>query len=190
MVRRNGGVKPKTSVYIATSLDGYIARTDGSLDWLDKANTTVTKGEDCGFKDFMDSIDVLVMGRKTFEKVLSFGTWGYGNTPVIVLSSNPLSFPDTIPESVTHSSESPRALLQRLSDEDVHHIYVDGGNTIQRFLAEGLIDEITVTTIPVILGSGISLFGSLDQDIHLNHLHTTTFEFGFVQTTYSVENNR
>ena len=176
----------KVSVYIATSLDGFIARNDGELDWLDEAKSVVPDGEDCGFKAYMDSVDMLIMGRKTYEKVLSFGEWPYGRTPVVVLSHNPISFPSNIPDSVTHSSEPPRNLLSRLSDEGSEHVYVDGGITIQGFLSEGLVDEITVTVIPVILGGGIPLFGPMENDIRLTHLRTTAFDFGFVQTTYAV----
>jgi dihydrofolate reductase len=179
----------KVSVYIATSLDGFIARNDGALDWLDEANVTVPEGEDLGFHAFMDSVDTLIMGRKTYEKVLSLGEWGYGMTPVVVLSRNSISFPPSIPNTVTHSSEAPRDLLQRLSDERVEHVYVDGGITIQGFLSEGLVDEITVTVIPVILGGGIPLFGSMENEIGLTHVRTTSFDFGFVQTTYSVKKN-
>ena len=179
----------KVSVYIATSLDGFIARKDDALDWLDEANSTVPEGEDCGFQAFMASIDTLIMGRKTYEKVLSFGQWAYGETPVIVLSRNLISFPGSLPETVTHSSESPRDLLDRLSQEGVRHVYVDGGTTIQGFLSAGLINEITVTVIPVILGGGFPLFGSLDQDVPLTHVHTIAYDFGFVQTTYSVKIN-
>jgi dihydrofolate reductase len=179
----------KVSVYIATSLDGFIARKDGGLDWLDEANATVPNGEDCGFQAFIDTVDTLIMGRKTFEKVLSFGQWSYGKMPVIVLSHNPISFPSTIPNTVTHSLEQPRALYERLSGEGVKHVYVDGGNTIQGFLSAGLIDEITVTVIPVILGGGIPLFGPFGKEVNLTHLHTIAYDFGFVQTSYSVNAN-
>jgi len=178
----------KVSVYIATSLDGFIARRDGALDWLDEANTTVPDGEDCGFSAFIDSVDVLIMGRKTYEKVLSFGlAWPYGRTPVVVLSHNPIAFPSNVPDTVTHSSEPARDLVERLYDAGIEHVYVDGGSTIQGFLSEGLIDEITLTVIPVILGDGIPLFGSVERDIKLTHIRTTTYDFGFVQTTYTVK---
>jgi dihydrofolate reductase len=176
----------KVSVYVGTSLDGFIARKDGSLDWLDDANATVPEGEDCGYHAFMASVDVLIMGRKTFEQVLSFGEWSYGKTPVIVLSRSPISFPADCPDTVTHSSEPLRDLYNRLSGEGVKHVYVDGGYTIQGFLLEGLIDEITVTVIPIILGDGIPLFGSLAGDVMLTHVRTKAFDFGFVQTTYRV----
>ena len=176
----------KVSVYIATSLDGFIARKNGEIDWLDAASATIPEGEDCGFRTFMDTVDVLIMGRKTYEKVLSFGEWPYGNTPVIVLSRTPIVFPNNLLNTVTHSSEKPSALYGRLSNEGAKHLYIDGGITIQRFLAEGLIDEITITLIPVILGEGISLFGSLEDDIRLSPLGTKFYEFGFVQLHYAV----
>jgi dihydrofolate reductase len=177
----------RASVYIATSLDGFIARRDGSIDWLNEAHALVPKGEDCGFQAFMDSVDALIMGRKTYEQVLSFGEWPYGQTTVVVLSHNPISIPSHLPDTVTHSSESPHALLERLAAEGVQHVYVDGGSTIQGFLAESLIDEITITRIPVVLGDGIPLFAPTEKDIKLTHVSTTAYDFGFVQTTYLVE---
>lgn len=179
----------KVSVYIATSVDGFIARTDGAVDWLNKENAVVPEGEDCGFAAFMNSIDTLVMGRKTYEQVLSFGQWPYGQTPVVVLSHNSISFPSSLPDTVTHSAESPLDLLERLSNAGVEHVYVDGGMTIRGFLSEGLVDEITVTVIPVVLGDGIPLFGSMKNDINLAHVRTTAYDFGFVQTTYSILKN-
>jgi len=176
----------KASVYIATSLDGFIARRDGSIDWLNEANGIVPEGEDCGFMAFMDSVDTLVMGRKTYEQVLSFGQWPYGGTPVVVLSRNVIEIPSHLPDTVSFSAESPAALLDRLAAHGVKHVYIDGGSTIQSFLAESLIDEITITIIPVVLGDGIPLFAPMKKDITLTHLRTTAYEFGFVQSTYSV----
>ena len=175
------------SVFIATSLDGYIARTDGSLDWLDAANATVPAGEDCGYHAFMASVDVLVMGRKSYEKVLSLGPWLYGSKPVIVLSSRAIDIPQAMAGVVSHSSESPAQLCARLSREGVNRIYVDGGITIQRFLAAGLVHDLTITMIPVLLGSGIPLFGPLEHDIPLRHVATQSYDFGFVQVIYQTE---
>lgn len=179
----------KASVYIATSLDGFIARRDGSIDWLNEAHGLVPEGEDCGFKSFMDSVDALIMGRKTFEQVLSFGQWPYGNTPLIVLSHNPVTIPSHLPDTVSCSSEAPPALLERLSTQGINHVYVDGGSTIQGFLVESLIDEITITRIPVAIGDGIPLFGSMSKDLKLSHVGTKTYDFGFIQTTYRIEKN-
>jgi dihydrofolate reductase len=177
----------KVSVYIATSLDGYIARCDGSIDWLNEANAVVPEGEDCGFMAFMNSVDTLIMGRKTYEQVLSFGQWPYGDTPVVVLSHNSIEIPADLPDTISHSAESPSALLTRLATQGVKHVYVDGGSTIQGFLAESLIDEITLTQIPVIIGEGISLFAPQQGDITLIHLGTMSYEFGFVQSKYAVK---
>lgn len=177
---------PKVSVFVAVSLDGYIAREDGRLDWLDAANGSVPKGEDCGFADFMKTVDTLVMGRRTYEKVQTFGMWPYGETPVIVMSSRPLAFPATSEGNLSHSSETPSELHHRLHRCGVRHIYVDGADTIQRFLTDGLVDEITTTIIPVLLGSGIRLFGTTVSDLPLKLLHSNTYEFGFVQLRYAV----
>ena len=175
------------SVYIATSLDGFIAREDDSLDWLDAASENVPDGDDCGYLSFMESIDVLVMGHITFEKVMSFGKWPYGDKPVIVLSSKQLDVPDEMTDTVSHSSESPADLYERLSEDGIQRIYIDGGVTIQRFLEAGLVNDITITVIPVVLGSGKSLFGKLEEDIALSHVSTKVFDFGFVQSCYEIQ---
>ena len=177
----------KCSVFIATSLDGFIARADGSIDWLNDASAAVPKGEDCGFKAFMSTVDTLVMGRKTFEQVLTFGEWPYGDTPVVVLSHRELPLPSDLPDTVTTSQEPPKNLVARLAVEGKRHLYVDGGRTIQSFFAEGLIDELTITVIPILLGTGIPLFGPLPHDIHLKHESTQAYEFGFVQQKYCVQ---
>ena len=179
----NKAMTAKTSVFIATSLDGFIARKDGDLDWLDEANTTVTEGEDCGYAAFMDTVDILIMGRNSYEKVLSFGRWPY-EKPVIVLSRNPIDIPAEIATKVTHSSETPEALHARLSAAGAKRLYIDGGITIQRFLAADLITDLTITLIPIILGEGIPLFAPQQQDISLTHTETISYPFGFVQLKY------
>lgn len=175
-----------SSVFIATSLDGFIARKNGDLDWLDEANEIVPKGTDLGYETLMKNIDTLIMGRNTFEKVLSFGFWPYDDKPVIVLSRNKVEIPSHLSESVSGSSESPKELCKRLSSEGIKRLYIDGGYTIQQFLAEDLIDEITITTIPIILGEGIPIFNGPKRDVLLKHVKTISFDFGFVQTTYKV----
>lgn len=177
---------PKVSVFVATSLDGFIARKDGSLDWLDQANANVPSGEDGGFKAFMATVGVLVMGRNTFDKVMSFGIWPYGDTKVIVLTNKPLSIPVALSKTVSISSKTPKDLWLRLGKEGVDHIYVDGGLTIQSFLKENLVDELTVTLAPVVLGEGKFLFGPQNEDIVLRHLATKNLAGGFVQVKYAV----
>lgn len=177
---------PKVSVFIATSLDGFIARKDGSIDWLEEANATVPNGEDCGYQAFFDSVDTLLMGRKTFEKVLTFEAWPYGDKRVVVLSTQLNEVPPQLSKTVSITKSSPNKILEELSAEGAKHVYLDGGRAIQNFLMENLIDEITITTIPVLLGEGISLFGKIKNDILLTHLKTHTYENGFVQNTYRV----
>jgi dihydrofolate reductase len=176
----------KASVFIATSIDGFIADQNGNLDWLDVANKQVPEGEDCGFSAFMSSVDGLVMGRKTFEKVLSFGQWPYGETKVIVLSHHEVSIPQHLKNTVSFSNESPKLLYQRLADDGLHHLYIDGGLTIQSFLRDDLIDEMIITKIPVLLGRGISLFGNLGRGLILEHIKTWSYDFGFIQSHYRI----
>ncbi|MGK0289387.1 MAG: dihydrofolate reductase [bacterium] len=179
-------MKTKLSVYIATSLDGFIARKDGNLDWLSENDQSQSK-EDYGFQPFMDSIDAIVMGRNTFETVLLSGEWPYKNKPVIVLSSKPVKIPTKRTDTVEGSSLPLKELLQQLVERGLKNLYIDGGKTIQGFLQEGLINQITITRIPILLGSGIPLFANLNQDIHVEHLETCTFPTGFVQSTYQVK---
>jgi dihydrofolate reductase len=178
----------KCSVFIATSLDGFISRTDGSIDWLNKANAIVPNGEDCGYAQFMSSVDALIMGRNTFEQVLTFGEWAYNSTPVVVLSRHLKTLPSNVPSNVSLSAENPKEIVERLSAQGLKHLYVDGGLTIQSFLVAGLIDEITITVIPVLIGSGKSLFGALSNDVQVEHVESKAFDFGFVQSKYRVIN--
>jgi dihydrofolate reductase len=176
----------KCSVFIATSLDGFISREDGSIDWLMKANALAPPGEDCGYKSFMSTVDGLVMGRHSFEKVLSFDPWPYEDLPVTVMSSQTINIPDHLKKSVSTSSETPIKLVQRLTQNGFKHLYIDGGITIQRFIADHLISELTITLISVLLGSGRSLFGPLVHDIELDHIETRCFDGGFVQLKYGI----
>ncbi len=180
----------KTSVFIAASLDGFISRLDGSIDWLDKANALIPDGEDFGYRVFMDKIDALVMGRITFEQVLTFDKWPYGDKKVIVLSRKGIEVPRALDQKVTVTAETPELLLERLASERVRQVYVDGGQTIQSFLRAGLIDEITLTVIPILLGKGKPLFGSLRSDIMLKHVFTKTYPCGYVQSKYLLEKGR
>jgi len=180
----------KVSVYVATTLDGFIAREDGALDWLPGSDGTIDpalEGEDYGYQSFMNSVDILVMGRNTFELVHSFGEWPYDNKEVIVLSSSLTQVPKALPDYVSLKAVPPEVLYEKLKQAGAKHIYVDGGQTIQRFLRAGLIDEITITTVPVLIGKGIPLFDGLSEDINLHHLTTRTFINDLVQTKYSVE---
>ncbi len=173
------------SVFIATSLDGFIARPDGSLDWLTGATDPT---EDHGYADFMAGIDALVMGRNTFEKVLTFGEWPYPGRRVVVFSRTLVrqALPAALADVVELFSGSMAELAEHLERSGARSVYVDGGQLIQGFLRAGLIAEITLTRIPVLLGSGIPLFGPLPQDVRFEHVHTRSYENGFVQGTYRV----
>ncbi|HKU97553.1 MAG TPA: dihydrofolate reductase family protein [Vineibacter sp.] len=172
-------------VFIGTSLDGFIARADGDIAWLD---TYAGTGEDHGYDALMTLVDGLIMGRATFEKVLTFGDWPY-TKPVIVMSASlaPAALPGDLVGKVRLSAEQPRAVMNGLALEGWRHAYIDGGRLIQSFLRDGLIDDMIVTRLPVLLGSGIPLFGPLDRDIPLRHVETKTFASGLVQSKYAVD---
>lgn len=175
----------KASVFIATSLDGFIARADGGLDWLSGGEGASTE-QDFGYQEFMDSVDTIVIGRNTFEPVLTFDAWPYSGKKVVVLSSRPSAVPPHFADSVEWLSLPPQRLVERLESEGATHLYVDGGKTIQGFLKEGLIDELIITRIPVLIGTGVPLFGPLDHDVRLTHVATRQFENGFVQSRYRI----
>jgi dihydrofolate reductase len=169
----------QTSVFIAKSLDGYIARLDGSLDWLPTDDV-----EPHGYDEFIAGVDALVIGRGTYETVLGFGGWAYGTKPVIVLSASLSEL--NVPENAVCDlmSGGPVEVLSRLERRGFKSLYIDGGETITRFLAAGLIQRMIVTTIPVLIGSGIPLFGTLRDDIRWEHVATRTYRGGLVQSEY------
>lgn len=173
-----------SSVYIATSLDGFIARKDGTIDWLMEANATVPANEDCGYAAFMSTVDVLIIGRNTYDQVAGFEPWPYAGMRVVVLTSRDIDFRQGPNIQLEDSSETPQDLLTRLSSEGYRHAYIDGGKVIQSFLSKGLIDKLTITVIPVLIGEGRSLFGSIPNDAKFKLAQSKSYEFGFVQTTY------
>lgn len=176
----------KKSIYIATSLDGFIARKNGELDWLmDEAYAE--EGNDYGFAAFLESVSCLVMGRNTFEMVMSFDQWAYGDTRIVVMSRSLDLLPEGAPESVGLFSGSPVELVEKLESEDERHLYVDGGQLIQSFLREGLIDSMILTRMPVLIGSGIPLFGELASDQKFQHVQTRSFKTGLVQSEYQIK---
>jgi len=170
----------KASVFIGTSLDGFIARPNGDLDFLPHGG-----GEPHGYEEFMATVDALVIGRKTYETVLSFDGWPYGDKPVFVLSTQPLR-PAPQGAIVEHMCAAPLEIVTQLEARGVRHIYVDGGITIQRFLQAGLIERLIVTRVPVLIGSGIPLFGPLPADIRLQHVATRHYASGLVQSEYLI----
>lgn len=170
----------KASVFVGVSVDGFIARKNGSFDFLP------TDCEPHGFEEFYASIDTMVIGRNTFEVVLGFGEWPYGDKRVVVLSSSPVDL-STIAGKVEQMSGLPEEIASRLEASGSKHAYVDGGITVQRFLAAGLIQRLVVTRVPVLIGEGIPLFGSLPHDVTLKHVGTRSFPSGLVQSEYLVD---
>ena len=175
----------KCSVYIATSLDGFIARKNGSIDWLIGVNDP-TSTEDYGYKVFFDSVDTLVIGRNTYELVLTFGEWPYAGKNVVVLSTGSPKVPEHLAGSVEVTSLAPAELVKQLAAKGAQYLYVDGGKTIQSFLSAGLIDELTITLTPILIGEGLPLFGPLNQDLKLRHIETKAYPNGFVQNKYQL----
>jgi dihydrofolate reductase len=173
----------KASVFVGTSLDGFMARVDGSLDFLPPGG-----GEPHGYEEFMATVDALVIGRNTYEIVLGFETWPYAQKPVFVLSTRPLAQapPGAI---VEHLEGSPAHVISSLEKRGVQHIYVDGGITIQAFLRAGLVQHLTITRVPVLIGTGIPLFGVTTHDIPLKHIATRQYASGLVQSEYEVGSN-
>lgn len=171
-------------VFIATSLDGYIARLDGDIGWLLERDAS---GEDHGYDDFIADIDMIVMGRGTYEKVATFEQWFY-NRPVLVLSKQlaGTSVPEPLRDKVRFADLSPAQAMQQLERQQIRRVYVDGGQLIQSFLRADLIHDMVITTVPVLIGSGRPLFGEIARDISLELMSSRSFASGLVQSTYKV----
>ncbi|TCV91105.1 dihydrofolate reductase [Luteibacter rhizovicinus] len=167
------------SVFIGVSVDGFIARPDGGLDWLPEGG-----GEPHGYNEFIASVDAIVIGRKTFEIVLTFGAWPYGDKRVVVLSNHPIDFSAVVGGVVEQMAGTPADIVSQLAASGAHHLYIDGGVTIQGFLRAGLIRRMIITRVPVLIGSGIPLFGALPEDIRLHHVATRHYPSGLVQSEY------
>lgn len=168
-------------VYIATSLDGYIARRDHNLDWLDEIPNP--DGLDFGYAAFMAGIDALVMGKNTFNKVLTFGDWAY-DKPVFVLSNSLKALPEALKGKVEVVSGPVKDIVRDLNERGYHNLYIDGGQTIAAFLKEDLIDDLTLTRVPRLLGDGIRLFDFAGLDLAFEHQETTVYGNGLVKSFY------
>ncbi|MBS0652144.1 MAG: dihydrofolate reductase [Verrucomicrobia bacterium] len=175
----NAQDRPKVSIYIASSIDGFIARKNGGLDWLDRLHIP---DEDFGYREFFDSIDALVMGRKTYETVCGFGKWPYENKRVIVLSDTLKKVGDEAELFTGKLSD----LLAKLHHEKIAHIWIDGGVTVSRFLQEGLVDRFIVSIAPIVLGSGIPLFHDMDRENGCRLESVKSYPNGLVQLCYQI----
>src|SRR3989441_8656642 len=168
------------SVFIGTSVDGFIARPNGELDFLPEG------GEPHGYDEFIASVDAIVIGRKTFETVLAFQAWPYGDKRVVVLSSRPVDFSAVRGGVVEQMAGPPAEIVSQLAARGVKHLYIDGGVTIQGFLRAGAIQRLIITRVPVLIGEGVPLFGSVPRDIRLRHVATRHYASGLVQSEYEV----
>ena len=184
----------KFSAFLATSLDGFIARSHGEIDWLERANNLVPSGEDCGFSNFYNSVDCIVLGRKSFEKVLTFKDWPYGSKQVFVMSRTGAQIPSQLSKTVVTTDLPPLELKDSLTKLGFNNIYVDGGEIIRNFLYSGLLDEITITRIPILIHAGIPLFQNfrgtpdlLVDDLWLELVEHRSWPFGFVQEVWRVK---
>lgn len=166
-------------VFIATSLDGFIARPDGGIDWLEMPGTD----EDHGYTEFISDKDALIMGRGTFESICDFRPWPY-TLPVFVLSKTLSEVPDDLKDSVEIAPTEPKQTLLDAGTRGWHMVYLDGGQVIQSFLSAGLVTDMIITRLPILLGEGRPLFGPLPGDVVLRHEWTKTFRSGLVQSRY------
>jgi len=171
------------TVFVAATADGFIARAGGSLDWIPAPESG---SHDFGFCDLIASVDAIVMGRATFDFVVGSGEWPYGDIPVIVLTNRDLSLPSGFPGRVDTAAGEVGVVADQLSGRGLNALYVDGADVIQQFIRAGLIDRIIVTQIPVLIGSGIPLFGPIDEDISLRLRRSSSYPNGWVQFDYEV----
>ena len=173
-----------TIVYVGTSLDGFIARPNGEFDWLSQfANDEAIRA----YEELINRIDAIVIGRGTFEKVLTFASWPYEKR-VFVLSTSITEVPENIRGKVTILSMDPVALLSYLSTMGYSNIYIDGGKVIQSFLKRDLVNELIVSKAPMLIGSGIPLFGYLDHDLEFRHIRTDVCSNGLIRSYYERKN--
>ena len=175
-------MKSQNKVFIARSLDGYIADKNGGLDWL--SSVPNPDHLDLGYEKFIQSVDAIVMGRATFETVCSFDMdWPY-TIPVFVLSSSLKSIPEGLENKVAFVSGSLSEILDQIHKKGYTQLYIDGGITVQNFLKEDLIDDLIITTIPILLGGGISLFGELPKEMEFEHVESVLLLDALVQDSY------
>ena len=168
----------QVSAFVAVSLDGFFARDDGN-DWLHP-----TAGADYGFARFLESVDAIVVGRRTYERLLGYRHWPYADRPTMVLSSRPVDVPVDLVRHVESTRLGPAQLVSRLAMDGRHNVFVDGGVAIQSFLTANRLSDLTITRLPWILGEGLPLFAPGVGDHALEHVASTAFSDGLVQSRY------
>ncbi|MDY2587778.1 dihydrofolate reductase family protein [Winogradskyella aquimaris] len=172
----------KNSVFIATSLDGYIADKNGGIDWLHTIPNP--EHDDLGYVEFNNEIDALVMGRTTFETVCCFDIdWPY-DKPVFVLSNKLKGIPEAYKGKAFLVKGTLTEILDQINEKGFNRLYIDGGTTIRSFLKEDLIDEMVITTIPILLGGGASLFSELPNALQFELVGTKTYLNQITQNHY------
>ena len=173
----SGVARPTVCIYIAVSLDGCIARADGSIDWLDAMQLP---GEDYGYAEFFAAIDTIVLGRATSDRVLTFGDWPFAGRKVVVLTHRPLASKHG--ERGHDGALVP--LLRSLAAAGARRVYLDGGEAIRQGLRDDLVDEMTLSTVPILLGDGRPLFDRGLPESGWTLLSTRGFASGLVQSSY------
>jgi dihydrofolate reductase len=192
--------------FFCTSVDGFIARDDGSVNFPEEAiaGKKLPEGEDGGIAAFMSSVNAIIMGKTTFEQVLGFKRdglgWQYGDTPLFVLTTSLQMLPEDAPKSVIllrPADDTPKDLsfvvdtlskhFKQTAGETEKRIYVDGGSVVRQFIEAGLLHELTTTIIPILLGTGIRLFGALKEDVKMNLVETKSWNVGYAQLRYKLK---
>ena len=183
----------KCSVFIATSADGYIATSEGAVDWLHTSgnqDADMSANPDMGFHHFIASVDCMIMGRKCMQTLADFNLapeqWPYGDIKIYVLSHSVSVAPENMRNKVEMYSGDILALINKLASDGYQHAYIDGGKTITAFINQQLINEMIITKAPIILGEGIPLFGKIEKPIKLLEANATAFPNDFIQIKYSV----
>lgn len=174
----------ENSIFAVVSLDGFITRLDGQLDWRVKADNG-DQNDTFGRTEFLKSVSTVVMGRKTFLKCLAEPEWPYAHQRVVVLTKTLKEAPKHLAEQVQIFDGSAEDLARELDADGDTRVFLDGGKAAQGFINAGLVDDITIITAPVLIGEGMPLFsGLMKKDLYLSHVETRAFENGFVQTKY------
>jgi len=182
----------RISAFVTVSLDNFIARKNGDIDWIEEANKNITENNDCGYFKYTNSVDTFILGRNTYEKIISLGSWHYSK-PVIVLTSDleSLYVPETLKKQIATSNLNPITLINRLKNIDtLNHISIEGGFTIQNFIANHLLDDIIITKVPILIGEGKPLFGPISYDKQIMRVNSHAYKFGFNQDHYRFINLR